>query len=132
MSQSPACERLRVQHVADTDVGYDSFHGSVPFICLYSSLLSGKQAGIAVQASQVQFTVQARRLRHKGTDTSHLCEHSSIPTEMVPARNTPLKMEPGRGYGNHPFLSLPTTSEPLWPPKPKLFDMQTERVRCRA
>ena len=35
-------------------------------------------------------------------------------------------------YANYPFRSLPITSEPLWPPKPKLFDIATEIARCRA
>jgi hypothetical protein len=37
---------------------------------------------------------------------------------------------PWMAYGA--FRSLPTISEALWPPKPKLFDIATEMARGRA
>jgi hypothetical protein len=33
---------------------------------------------------------------------------------------------------SYTFRTLPTTNDPLWPPKPKLFDMATEKLRGRA
>ena len=36
------------------------------------------------------------------------------------------------GSPHCPFRSVPATSEPLWPPKPKLFDMATLIFRWRA
>jgi hypothetical protein len=45
-------------------------------------------------------------------------------------RTSPGYREASRKY--QPFRNLPTTNDPLWPPKPKLFDMATEMARCRA
>ncbi len=60
------------------------------------------------------------------------CQTTFMP--LQPGRHGPALIEfsKTRLLKDYALRSLPTTSEPLWPPKPKLLDMAMEMSRFRA